>query len=182
MRPTNRKKALESVPSQNNFLKIGFPLILTDRKNVIFKKNGFILISIIVSTSGNESCKILFCLAEIAFFSIIVFFLLVATIIEIIRKPIFTENFIFLASEKLFFLLIRYSREISCLIEIVLFYSKLCWRFWSDCNWTRTQNHLICKRTLNHSAKLAKWLSCVVSTYQYGLFDCMFLSWHVRFS
>ena len=182
MRPTSRKKALESVPSQNNFLKIGFLLILTDRKNVIFKKNGFILISIIVSTSGNQSCKILFCLAEIVFFSIAVFFLLVATIIEIIRKPIFTENFIFLASEKPFFLLIRYSREISCLIETVLFYSKLCWRFWSDCNWTRTHNHLVCKRTLNHSAKLSKWLSCVVSTYQYGLFDCMFLSWHVRFS
>ena len=27
------------------------------------------------------------------------------------------------------------------------------WR-WSDCNWTRTQNHLVLKRTLNH---LAKW-------------------------
>ena len=26
----------------------------------------------------------------------------------------------------------------------------------SDCNWTRTQNHLVCKRTLNHLAKLAK--------------------------
>ena len=29
----------------------------------------------------------------------------------------------------------------------------------SDCNWTRTQNHLVHKRTLNHLAKLAKWLS-----------------------
>ena len=28
-----------------------------------------------------------------------------------------------------------------------------------DCNGTRTHNHLICKRTLNHLAKLAKWLS-----------------------
>ena len=35
----------------------------------------------------------------------------------------------------------------------------------SDCNWTRTHNHLVHKRTLNHLAKLAKWLSCVVSTY-----------------
>ena len=26
---------------------------------------------------------------------------------------------------------------------------------WSDCNWTRTHNHLIRKRTLNHLAKLA---------------------------
>ena len=25
-----------------------------------------------------------------------------------------------------------------------------------DCNWTRTHNHLVCKRTFNH---LAKWLS-----------------------
>ena len=25
----------------------------------------------------------------------------------------------------------------------------------SDCNWTRTQNHLVCKRTLNHLAKLS---------------------------
>ena len=28
----------------------------------------------------------------------------------------------------------------------------------SDCNWTRTHNHLVHKRTLNHLAKLAKWL------------------------
>ena len=29
-----------------------------------------------------------------------------------------------------------------------------------DCNWTRTQNHLVLKRTLNHLAKLEsnKWL------------------------
>ena len=47
-----------------------------------------------------------------------------------------------------------------------------------DCNWTRTHNHLVHKRTLNHLAKLAKWLSCVVSTYLYGAFDCMFLSCH----
>ena len=49
----------------------------------------------------------------------------------------------------------------------------------SDCNWTRTQNHLICKRTLNHLAKLAEWLTCILSTYPYGAFDCMFLSCHV---
>ena len=29
----------------------------------------------------------------------------------------------------------------------------------SDCNWTRTHNHLVHKWTLNHLAKLAKWLS-----------------------
>ena len=55
------------------------------------------------------------------------------------------------------------------------------WRL-SDCNWTRTQNHLVCKRTLNHLAKLSKWLSCVVSTYLYGAFDFMFLSCQVRIS
>ena len=31
----------------------------------------------------------------------------------------------------------------------------------SDCNWTRTQNHLVRKRTLNH---LAKWLSVCLQT------------------
>ena len=50
----------------------------------------------------------------------------------------------------------------------------------SDCNWTRTQNHLVCKQTLNHLAKLAKWLSCVLSTYLYGAFNSMFLSCHGR--
>ena len=33
--------------------------------------------------------------------------------------------------------------------------------FNSDCNWTRTQNHLVLKRTLNH---LAKWLSVRLRT------------------
>ena len=37
----------------------------------------------------------------------------------------------------------------------------------SDCCCTRTQNHLVCKQALNYLAKLAKWLSCVVSTYLY---------------
>ena len=49
----------------------------------------------------------------------------------------------------------------------------------SDCNWARTHNHLVLKETLNHLAKLAKWLSCVVSTYLDGAFDSMFLSCHV---
>ena len=31
----------------------------------------------------------------------------------------------------------------------------------SDCNWTRTQNHLVLKRTLNH---LARWLSVRLRT------------------
>ena len=33
--------------------------------------------------------------------------------------------------------------------------------------------HLVRKRTLNHLAKLSKWLSCALSTYLYGAFDCM---------
>ena len=53
------------------------------------------------------------------------------------------------------------------------------WRL-SDCNGTRTHNHLVRKGTLNHLAKLAKWLSSAVSTYLYGAFDCVFLSCHVR--
>ena len=52
----------------------------------------------------------------------------------------------------------------------------------SDCNGTRTYNHLVCKWTLDHLVKLAKWSSCVVYTYLYGGFDCMFLSCHVRIS
>ena len=48
------------------------------------------------------------------------------------------------------------------------------------CNWTRTHNYLVHKQTLNHLAKLAKCLSCVVSTCLYGAFDCMFLSCHKR--
>ena len=56
-------------------------------------------------------------------------------------------------------------------------------RKWNvDCDGTRTHNRLAHKRTLNHLAKLAKWLNCVVSTYMYGTFDCMFLSCQVRVS
>ena len=51
----------------------------------------------------------------------------------------------------------------------------------SDCNWTRTHDHLVHKPTLNRLAKLAKWLSCVVSAYLHGAFGCMFLSvWILR--
>ena len=52
----------------------------------------------------------------------------------------------------------------------------------SDSNWTRTKSHLVRKRTLNHLAKLTRWLSCVLSTYLYSAFDCMFLSSHVGVS
>ena len=55
----------------------------------------------------------------------------------------------------------------------------------SNCNRTRTHNHLVhlvCKRTLNHLAKLGKWLNCVVSFYLYGAFDCMFSLCHEQVS
>ena len=32
-------------------------------------------------------------------------------------------------------------------------------------NGIRTYNHLVCKETLNHLVKMAKWLSCLVRTY-----------------
>ena len=35
----------------------------------------------------------------------------------------------------------------------------------SRCTGNRTQNHFLRNRTLNHLAKLTKWLSCVVCTY-----------------
>ena len=52
---------------------------------------------------------------------------------------------------------------------------------WSRCyiwsleerNTIRTHNHLVRKWTLNYWAKPAKRLSCVVSTYLYGAFDCI---------
>ena len=34
----------------------------------------------------------------------------------------------------------------------------------SDCNWTQTHNHGVCKRTLNHLPKLVKWLSVCLRT------------------
>ena len=55
--------------------------------------------------------------------------------------------------------------------ELLLRSKREIWSL-SDCNWTRTQNHLILKRTLNHLVELAKWLNCVLSTYLYCAFDC----------
>ena len=48
----------------------------------------------------------------------------------------------------------------SCLNVKEIFARSRC-EIWSlsDCNWTRTHCHLNHKRTLNHSASLAKWLS-----------------------
>ena len=55
---------------------------------------------------------------------------------------------------------------------------------WRLIDWRgyQTQNNLVCKQTLNHLNTLAKWLSCIVSTYLYGAFDCAFLLCHVRLS
>ena len=52
----------------------------------------------------------------------------------------------------------------------------------SDFKWTQTQNHLFGKGTLTHSTELSKWFSCVLSYYLFGVFDCIFLSIHVRVS
>ena len=59
------------------------------------------------------------------------------------------------------------------------------WRL-SESNRIQAHNHLVCKRTLNHLGKLAKWLSCVVRTYRtmlwtvyhyvtYALWSCLAL-------
>ena len=61
--------------------------------------------------------------------------------------------------------------------EILIWNRRNIWIL-SDCNRIRTHYHLIRKRTLNHLAKLAKWLSFVASTYLYGAFDCVFLACH----
>ena len=56
----------------------------------------------------------------------------------------------------------------------------------SDCNWTRSHNHLVYKRTLNHLAKLPIMIifhcatSCCCCQYLYnkpGSFSCFIRSW-----
>ena len=46
------------------------------------------------------------------------------------------------------------------------------WR-WSDCNWSRTQNHLVLKRTVNHLAKLTFVLVTFVS-FPWFCVHCLF--------
>ena len=55
---------------------------------------------------------------------------------------------------------------------------------WSLSNSNRIwiHNHLVCQQTLNHVAKLVKWLSYIVRTYLSGAFECRLLSCHVRVS
>ena len=46
----------------------------------------------------------------------------------------------------------------------------------SDCNWTRTQNHLVGKRTLNHLAKLdAHHIEVVMTVYNLAEYSNNFL-------
>ena len=52
----------------------------------------------------------------------------------------------------------------------------------SDNSKIRIHNHLVHKSTLNQLAKLAKWSSCVMNTYLYGVIDCIFLSCHLQVS
>ena len=52
--------------------------------------------------------------------------------------------------------------------ELLARSSRKIWSL-SDCNWTRTQNHLVCKRTLNH---LAKWLSVLLRTDSAFEYSC----------
>ena len=49
-------------------------------------------------------------------------------------------------------------------VILILFY-------FGDNNGVWIYNHSVPKRTLNHLAKQTKWLSCVVVTYLYGVFD-----------
>ena len=51
-----------------------------------------------------------------------------------------------------------------------------------ESNDIRSHNHFVRQGTINHLAKVAKWLSCLLSTYLYGAFDIMLLSCHVRVS
>ena len=48
--------------------------------------------------------------------------------------------------------------------------ARAIWMKKSDCNSTQSQNYLVWKRRLNDLAKLANWLSYVLSTYLYWLY------------
>ena len=68
------------------------------------------------------------------------------------------------------------------IISIFAYFWNSISRSLSDYSWTRTHSHLVHKRTLNHLAKSVKWLSCVVGTFLYGAFDCIFLSCYLGVS
>ena len=50
----------------------------------------------------------------------------------------------------------------------------------SDSHRICAHNHLVPQQTLNHLAKLAKWLICVMSVYLYGASGSMLLSCHLH--
>ena len=95
----------------------------------------------------------------------------------------FLQSLFFVCSYHVTYAFQSESTLYSCLNVKELLAQNRC-KIWSlsDCNWTWTHNHLVPKRTLNHLAKLAKLLICIVSTYLYSAFGCMFLSCHVRIS
>ena len=53
--------------------------------------------------------------------------------------------------------------------ELIAWNRRNIWSL-SDSNGIWNHNHLVRKQTLNHLAKLAKWLSCVASTYLHDAF------------
>ena len=65
--------------------------------------------------------------------------------------------------------------------ELLAWRREYIWNL-SDSNDIRTHNYLVRNRTLNHLAKMTKWMSCVVSTYLYGASDCVLFSCHVQVS
>ena len=52
----------------------------------------------------------------------------------------------------------------------------------SKCNHSRSHNHLVPQKRLNHLKNVTEWLRSDVGTYLYNAFDCIFLSCHVRIS
>ena len=75
----------------------------------------------------------------------------------------------------------RESALYSCLNikELLVRNSRDIWSL-SDSNEIQIHNQLVRKRTLNYLAKLTKWLTCIVSFYLYGAFDCMLSSCHIH--
>ena len=85
-------------------------------------------------------------------------------IIELIRKSKQTNNMTVCSCHVTYVFQIE-STLYSCLnVKQLLARSRR--EIWSlsDCNWSRTQNHLVPKGTLNHLTKLAKWLSVPLGT------------------
>ena len=76
-----------------------------------------------------------------------------------------------------------YSTLCSCL-NVNEFFPPKRPKIWiySEFNWTGTNNHLVCERTLNSLVRLVNNLSLIVSTYLCSAFDSISLSSHVRIS